>query len=89
MNGPGCARDGGPSDQVGPEGRGLVLGAVVAEHGPHRDPLAPVVAEQLVDEADRVGPGHRAETMATKAQRVNTSMAVSWYTLPTPFRFPT
>ena len=28
-------------------------------------------------------------TMATQAQRVNTSMAVSWYTLPTPFRLPT
>ncbi len=28
-------------------------------------------------------------TMATTAHRVKTSMAVSWYTLPTPFSLPT
>jgi hypothetical protein len=28
------------------------------------------------------------KTIMTIAQRVKTSMAVSWYTLPTPFRFP-
>ncbi len=27
-------------------------------------------------------------TMATTAQRVKTSMAVSWYTLPTPLSLP-
>ena len=75
--------------QVGPEPAGHVLGTIVAEHGSHPDPVAPVVPEDLVDEADRVGGRDRSQhDHATTAQRVNTSTAVSWYTLPTPFSFP-
>ena len=55
-----------------------------AEHGPDSDSVAPIVAQDLVDEAQDVAGVGVAHRMATKAQRVNTSMAVSWHTLPTP-----
>ena len=50
--------------------------------------VAPVVADQALKEAHRVGPVRGAHHEPTKAQRVKTSMAVSWYTLPTPLSLP-
>ena len=71
------------------EGAGDVFGTVVAQHGPDPYPVAPIGAQHLVDEAGRHGRRWAVpSTMATKAQRVKTSMAVSWYTLPTPLSLP-
>jgi hypothetical protein len=48
-------------DQVGPEVSCFVLGPVVREDGPDPHPVAPVVAQDLVDEAHGVGGVDRAE----------------------------
>ncbi len=61
-----------------------ILGTDTLSTARTRDSVAPIVAQDLVDEAQDVAGVGVAHRMATKAQRVNTSMAVSWHTLPTP-----
>ena len=74
--------------QVGPKVAGHVLGTVVAEDGADPDPVTPIVRStwsmKRMVWVRCTGPS----TMATMAQRVKTSMAVSWYTLPTPLSLP-
>ena len=68
---------------------GDVLGAVVGEHRPHGDAEAAERRDDVVDESDRVcGVGDGPSTISMIAQRVAVSIAVSWYTLPTPLRLP-
>jgi hypothetical protein len=59
--------------EVVTEPQGDVFGTVIRQHGPHRPAEPPVT-----------GPS----TIWRNAHRVAVSTAVSWYTFPTPLRWP-
>ena len=67
----------------------LYSGPLSREHRSDLDPVTAVVTQQAVDEAGRHGAvGACPRRWQTTAKRVKTSMAVSWYTLPTPLSLP-